>query len=644
MFALLCIFLLVSQTSDGFRLTSRITRSSPLTLYNRDYSPFGKNYFEEYVKRLNSRNITIQTDAIMDINKNKRSVGADGGYYDAADANGGYTDADDYTDRDCDEEYDYGEDEDAEGDDDDDDVPFKLPNIPGNFIGVIFKQPDGQSTLEVRPNTDKSGSGLDLDDSDDSDGHYYGRDGRLIKTRRPKRRGDNVKSENFEVLTDFTKFNFTNVGGYANIKAELMQCSDILTNYKKYAKYNVRTPKGVILEGPPGNGKTLLAKCFAGETNTSFIPVSGSQFQEKYVGVGASRVRELFELANKNSPCIIFIDEIDAIGRARSSDGEESSSERDSTLNELLVGLDGFNTGDGIFLIGATNRADLLDPALVRPGRVDKRIFIGNPDSSTREEILNIHLKGKPFESAIEIKDLVDITASFSCAQIENILNEAMLFAIRDDRGHMTYKDIDEIINKMLVGWQPSDHQFSQDIIDRIAIHEMGHAIVGFLSKYHSKVSKVVINLSSPNSPGYTMFESSTSNIYIREALFEHLMILMAGRIAEEAFYDVSTTTGAINDFEETLKLAEKMIVYYGMGRNAIYPKMSDKYKEMIDLEVATLIEDAYKMSSLIVKNTKDLIFESANLLKKEKIIKIDTLTKLINEKYPDVLKLKIGS
>jgi cell division protease FtsH len=567
----------------------------------------------------------------MDIDRNKRSVGSDGGYYDASD----------YTDADGDEKYDYGEDDgdEEEEDDDDDDVPFKLPDIPE--IWRYFQTARRAEHVGSPSEHGQVGVGVGSGRRRRLDDHYYGRDGRLIKTRRPKRRGETVKSENFEVLTDFTKFNFTNVGGYANIKAELMQCSDILTNYKKYAKYNVRTPKGVILEGPPGNGKTLLAKCFA-ETNTSFIPVSGSQFQEKYVGVGASRVRELFELANKNSPCIIFIDEIDAIGRARSSDGEESSSERDSTLNELLVGLDGFNTGDGIFLIGATNRADLLDPALVRPGRVDKRIFIGNPDSSTREEILNIHLKGKPFESAIEIKDLVDITASFSCAQIENILNEAMLFAIRDDRERMTYKDIDEIINKMLVGWQPSDHQFSQDIIDRIAIHEMGHAIVGFLSKYHSKVSKVIINLSSPNSPGYTMFESSTSNIYTREALFEHLMILMAGRIAEEAFYDVSTTTGAINDFEETLKLAEKMIVYYGMGRNAIYPKMSDKYKEMVDLEVATLIEDAYKMSSLIVKNTKDLIFESANILKKEKIIKIDTLTKLINEKYPDVLKLKV--
>lgn len=618
MFMLLSIILFsqatLFQISNGFRITSRIRRSPSITLYNKDYSPFGKNYYEEYLKRLNSRNITIQNDAIL---------GRDT-YRDITNNN---TDIDDINDYDDD-------------DDDDDDVLFKHSNTPGHYINIIFKPSGDNSGLEIQTNTETE---TEQDKFDaDTDNHYYRKDGRLIKTRRPKRRGEIIKSENFEVLNHYDTFNFTNIGGYSNIKMELMQCSDILTNYKKYAKYNVRTPKGVILEGPPGNGKTLLAKCFAGETNTSFIPVSGSQFQEKYVGVGASRVRELFELANKNSPCIIFIDEIDAIGRTRSRDGEDSSSERDSTLNELLVGLDGFNTGNGIFLIGATNRVDLLDPALVRPGRVDKRIYIGNPDSFTREEILNIHLKGKPFESSINVKDLVDITASFSCAQIENILNEAMLFAIRDNREFMTYNDIDEIIGKMLVGWQPTDHQFTQDIIDRIAIHEMGHAIVGFLSKYHSKVSKVIINLSSPNSPGYTMFETSTSNIYTREALFEHLMILMAGRIAEEAFYDVSTTTGAINDFEETLKLAEKMILYYGMGRNAIYPKMSDKYKEMVDLEVSTLIEDAYKMSSLIVKNTKALIFESANILKKEKIIKIDTLTKLINEKYPEVLKLKI--
>ncbi len=623
---LLGIFVLVSQglfvrLGDSFRLTSRIVRVSSLNSYNEDYSPFGKNYYEKYIKRLNSRNITIQPDTLTKRYTQTKNTSND---------NDGVNNKDKDDD---DAEYYFNN--------ENDDTPLKLPDMIPNFISIIFNPNGTRTKKEFYAENDEYAD--DDDDDDDDASHFYGKNGKLIKTRRDKKHNKNTKSENFEALNHYSKFNFTNIGGYANIKSELMQCSDILLNYKTYSKYNVRTPKGIIFEGPPGNGKTLLAKCFAGETNTSFIPVSGSQFQEKYVGVGAARVRELFNLADKNSPCIIFIDEIDAIGRTRSGDGEQSSSERDSTLNELLVGLDGFSTGDGVFLIGATNRVDLLDPALMRPGRVDKRIFIGNPDSITREEILNIHLKGKPYDPSINVKDLVDITATFSCAQIENILNEAMLMAIRNKRTFMTYKDIDDIINKMLVGWQPSDHQFTQDIIDRIAIHEMGHAIVGFMSKHHSKVSKVIINLSSPNSPGFTMFEASTSNIYTREALFEHLMILMAGRIAEEAFYDVSTTTGAINDFEETLKLAERMIVYYGMGSNAIYPKMSDKYKEMVDLEISNLINDAYKMASIIVKNTKNLIFECATILKEEKIIKIDTLTKLINEKYPEVLDLKIG-
>jgi cell division protease FtsH len=206
----------------------------------------------------------------------------------------------------------------------------------------------------------------------------------------------------------------------------------------------------------------------------------------------------------------------------------------------------------------------------------------------------------------------------------------------------MEYKDIDMVINKIMVGWQPTEHQFTNDILDRIAIHEMGHAIVGLLSKHHSKVSKVTINLSSPKSPGYTLFETSTSNIYTRESLFEHLMILLAGRIAEEVFYDVSVTTGAINDFEEAYKLAEKMIIYYGMGKNIIYPSLSDKYKELIDDEVNNLINHAYQMSCFIVKNTKEFIKETADILKNDKLIKVEKLNEIINTKYPDILQLTI--
>ena len=468
---------------------------------------------------------------------------------------------------------------------------------------------------------------------------YYDSFGNPVYLQSSTNRKTNSKSENFEVLKNFN-FTFKNIGGYDNIKLELQQCIDILTNYKKYEPFNVRIPKGLILEGPPGNGKTLIAKGFAGETNTSFIAISGSQFQEKYVGVGQTRVRELFKLATENSPCVIFIDEIDALGRKRSSDGESSSSERDNTLNELLVHLDGFKTTQGLFLIGATNRIDLLDPALLRPGRIDKKIFIGLPDASTRKAILEIHLKGKPYNfHTINTGDLVEITAGLSGSQIENLLNEAMLNALRNNREQMEYNDIDLIMNKMMVGWQPTEHQFTTDIIDRIAIHEMGHAIVGFFSKHHSKMSKVIINLSAPKSPGYTMFESSTSTIFTREALFEHLMILLAGRIAEEIFYDVSVTTGAINDFEEAFKLAEKMIIYYGMGKNIIYPNLSDKYKEKIDNEVVGLINDAYTMSKLILENSKELILECAILLKKDKILKADKLLEIITNKHGYLLQ-----
>ena len=468
-------------------------------------------------------------------------------------------------------------------------------------------------------------------DDEEEDADIFGR--RNAKNR-------DKKSENFEVTTKHP-LTFQDIGGFEKIKLELYQCVDFLSNYTKYSKYNVRLPKGLILEGPPGNGKTMLAKAFAGESKIGFIAVSGSEFQEKYVGVGSSRVRELFQLAKKNIPCIIFIDEIDAIGRKRSGDGESSSNERDNTLNELLVALDGFKNNTGIFLIGATNRIDLLDPALIRPGRIDKRIYIGLPDASTREAILNIHIKGKPHDHSIVLKDMVDLTMGLSGAQIENLLNEAMLNALRYDRTEFNIDDIDIILNKMLAGWQPTDHQFTADLINQIAIHEMGHAVIGLIAKHHSKMTKVIINLSSPQSPAYTVFESSTTSIYTREALFEHLAILLAGRIAEEIFYDVSITTGAINDFEEALKLAEKMIVYYGMGKNVIYPSFSDKYKEMIDNEVVDLINDANAYSTFILKNCKELMLEGAELLKRDKLLKAETLISIIENKYQHIFDLK---
>ena len=358
--------------------------------------------------------------------------------------------------------------------------------------------------------------------------------------------------------------------------------------------------------------------------------------------MGASRIRELFELACDNLPCIIFIDEIDALGRKRSSDGETSNSERDSTLNELLVALDGFKNITGVFLIGATNRADLLDSALLRPGRIDKRIYINNPDKETRKHILNIHLKGKFFEQDINIDDIVENTAGFSGAQLENLVNEAMLLALRENRESFGVKDLELVYNKMLVGWQPSEHKFTEQMIDQIAIHELGHAVVGMLSKHHGKMKKVVINLSSPNTPAYTIFESSTTNIVTREALFEHLMILLAGRIAEEIFYDVSVTTGAINDFEEALKLAEKMVCYYGMGKQVIYPSKSEKYKEMIDSEVVTLINDAYGYAEFILRNSKELITEGSQILKDNQLLKAEQITELIDNKYPNVKLLKL--
>merc|ERR1711871_656455 len=417
-----------------------------------------------------------------------------------------------------------------------------------------------------------------------------------------------------------------------------MQTSDILLNYSKYKRFSVRTPKGIVFEGPPGNGKTLLAKSFCGELNISFIPVSGSEFAEKFVGVGASRVRELFQMAGQNVPCIIFIGEIDALGRRLGND-DSSNSEKDQTLNQLLISLDGFKSSEGIFVIGATNRADLLDSALTRPGRMDKQIYIGNPDSETREAIIRIHSEGKPMELDISIKDLVETTGGFSGAQIENLLNEAMLYSLRNEREIISKNDLEFVLNRIYAGWQTKESKYSDDIIERIVIHEMGHAIVGFLSKEHSKLSKVTLNLWSPKTPGYTIFENGDedSNIYTKNGLFDHLMVLLSGRIAEEVIFGYSVTTGARQDLEQAFGLAKNMIINYGMGKQNIYPDMSDHSKYLIDQEVNKLLMMANDHARLIILKSKQCMLDCAEILKRDKILKPEQIVSLIDEKYPEI-------
>ena len=461
----------------------------------------------------------------------------------------------------------------------DENVDLEIKSLPKNFMGDVSKRKakmqSNKKIKDVYPRSQSSRS--------------------------------HMSSENFKVSTN-SHIKFKDIGGYQEIKNELLQTFDILTNYSKYKGYNVRIQKGLILEGPPGNGKTMLAKGVSGETNIPCIVVSGSEFQEKYIGVGSAKVRELFDLAKHNKPCIIFIDEIDAIGRARSTDGESSSGERDSTLNELLIAMDGFNTESEIFVMGATNRVDLLDDALVRPGRIDKKIYVGNPDKITRKHVIEIHIQGKPYDNSVNIDELVDITEGLSCAEIENLLNEAMLFALRANRESINKTDIDITYNKLLTGWQSTEQEFSNTTVHQICIHEIGHVIMSLHSKEHPKFRKVSLNLHSPTTPGFTLFEKS-SDLKTMNELREHIMILLAGRIAEEMFYgNASVSTGAVNDFNEALKVATTMVTSYGADTNYVYSSQSNKYSEKVDDEVNDIIKNAYTSAREVMKSSYEII------------------------------------
>ena len=442
---------------------------------------------------------------------------------------------------------------------------------------------------------------------------------------------DNERSENFEVFRK-TGFNFKSVGGYEMVKDELLQCADMLVNYKDYTKYNVRIPKGLIMEGPPGNGKTLLAKCFSGEIDVAFIPVSGAQFQEKFVGVGAARVRELFELATKNVPCIIFIDELDALCRQRSMEGS-SNSEHDSTLNELLVNMDGFKSKPGIFIIGATNRVDLLDNAVTRPGRIDKKIYIGNPDVSTRTAILKIHMKGKPMDKSIPIEDLLQMTQGYSGAQIENLLNEAMLHALRDKRKEMSRADLETMSTRTLTGFQAVETKMTDEQLFQVAVHEMGHAFTAILTNY-KKVIKVNIHLWSPKSLGFTLFETKEKENALvgKDALMGEMMILLGGRVAEELFFGEKITTGASHDIEQTKKIAEQMVLNWGMGTKVIYPVGSDFYRAALDKEIDELIQAAYHKTKTLLSTWMCDLKEMSTLLVNTREVKGSIVEEVLRE------------
>ena len=448
-----------------------------------------------------------------------------------------------------------------------------------------------------------------------------------------------LSSENFVVTTD-PKLTFQDIGGYEDIKKEILQTFDILSNFSKYKGYNVRIPKGLILEGPPGNGKTMLAKGISGETKIPCIVVSGSEFQEKYIGVGPAKVRELFDLAKKNKPCIIFIDEIDAIGRTRSGEGEASSSERDSTLNELLIGMDGYNTESEIFVLGATNRVDLLDAALVRPGRIDKKIFVGNPDKVTRKKVINIHICGKPIDESVKLEELVDTTEGLSCAEIENLLNEAMLYALRDNRQEISKMDLDVIYNKILTGWQSNEQEFTNTTIHQICIHEIGHVVMSLHTKEHPKFRKVSLNLHSPSTPGFTLFEKS-SELKTMTELKEHVMILLAGRIAEEMFYgNASVSTGAVNDFNEALKTATTMVSSYGVDNNFVYSTQSEKYSEKLDDEVNNIIKNAYNTARDVMKSSYEIIQYISFILHNEAMLTYNDVIEHIQHIDPNYFNL----
>ena len=433
---------------------------------------------------------------------------------------------------------------------------------------------------------------------------------------------------------------FADVAGCDEEKEELVEIIDFLKNPKKYQEIGARIPKGVLLVGPPGTGKTLLAKAVAGEAKVPFFSISGSDFVEMFVGVGASRVRDMFKTAKQHSPCILFIDEIDAVGRQRGAGLGGGHDEREQTLNQLLVEMDGFTENSGVIVMAATNRVDILDPALMRPGRFDRRVTISNPDIKARTEILKVHSRNKKLSPKINLEDVSRRTPGFSGADLENLLNEAALLAARDNRREIKIYDIDEAIDRVMMGPAKKSRKYTEHEKLVTAYHESGHAVIGLLLENAETVQKVTI-VPRGQAGGYTLMtpDEETYN-YTKQGLLDMIVGLLGGRTAEEIMTN-DITTGAHNDIERATSIARKMVAEYGMsdlgpiqyensqhdvflGRDYLAEKnFSDQVALEIDREVRMIIDDCHKRATEILSSHRDLVENLA-----QHLVAIETLTK----------------
>ena len=433
---------------------------------------------------------------------------------------------------------------------------------------------------------------------------------------------------------------FANVAGLKEEKEELEEIVDFLRAPQKYTKLGARIPKGVLLVGPPGTGKTLLAKAIAGEAGVPFFSISGSDFVEMFVGVGASRVRDLFEEAKKNAPCIVFIDEIDAVARRRGTGMGGGHDEREQTLNQMLVEMDGFGVNEGIIVMAATNRVDILDPAIMRPGRFDRKVYVGRPDVGGREEILRVHVKNKPLSDDVDLKQIAQTTAGFTGADLENLLNEAAIVAAKENRAFLTQEDIKKAFVKVGIGAEKKSRVISEKEKRITAFHESGHAILFHLLPDVGPVYSVSIIPTGNGAAGYTMPLPEKDEMFnTKGKMIQDIIVSLGGRVAEELVFD-DITTGASQDIKQATKMAKDMVTRYGMSENIgliCYDNDDDEvfigrdlahtrgYSEgvasAIDQEVKSIIDDCYaKAKKMIAENRGVLDACAALLLEKEKI------------------------